>query len=116
MQPQKKINILKYLAYSAFPYLGGAIGENTREAYLAYGIIFLCVIVNHAMLLYVTSLMIYQETKADSGKILILFLLKAGILFIGISAGVHFIGNKVIIPVLFYVYQIFVLIYSMRKA
>lgn len=43
------------------------------------------------------------------------FLGKITIIFAGLSLGVHFMGDKVIIPLINYILQIFILVLSMRK-
>lgn len=55
-----------------------------------------------------------QRKKTDKLDIVGLFIFKIFILVAGISLGVLFMGDRVIIPVINYVIQMFILVYSLK--
>lgn len=112
---EKKINFAKYLLISFLPYLVGMSLEQSLDAFIAYLIIYTCIVINHIMLLTGVNMLVNAAQGYDRVIIVSLFIGKMVILFLGISVGVHFIGNKVIIPVIFYIIQIFVLVFSLKR-
>ena len=111
----KKISFAKYLGLSFLPYLVGMCVEQTIRACAAYMVIFICVVINQIMLVNAVHLIVDASRTQERGRIISLFIAKGIILFLGISLGVHFIGNKVIIPVIFYIVQIFILVFSLKR-
>jgi hypothetical protein len=68
--------------------------------------------------MFVGASMLFSEEiriggKIDKVKVVVFFLLKFILLFAALTLGVHFIGNRIILGLLNYVLQIFVLCISM---
>ncbi|OFZ14228.1 MAG: hypothetical protein A2X86_05085 [Bdellovibrionales bacterium GWA2_49_15] len=112
---EKKISFAKYLLLSCLPYLVGIGFEGSSRGVFAYTAIYICVVINQIMLIKGVNMMVDAAHSHERAIIVSLFICKAIILFLGISLGVHFIGNKVIIPVIFYIYQIFILVFSLKR-
>lgn len=118
MQLREKINFKKYISLSIvliaifYPFL-----KNSTE-FKVLIITYVAVLINQYMLLLGVADLIGPMTrgeKADGGWILFLFIGKALMLIIALIYGVQIMGNRIIIPVLFYVCQIFVLIFSSKR-
>ena len=56
-----------------------------------------------------------QNAQVDKWRVTRNFLGKLAILALGLTLGVHFMGNRIIIPVLNYVFQIFALALSLKS-
>jgi magnesium-transporting ATPase (P-type) len=114
----KRINLKRYIPLSAaLLTLGFTTCRNTREM-MATGVVFVAVILNQWMLLNSIDAITQRALSKESDKqsnVLINFLFKAIILIVAISFGVHIMGNRIIIPILIYVIQIFVLYFSIRE-
>ncbi len=112
----KRINLKKYISLSvALLIIGFAACRNSQEI-LATGVVFVAVILNQWMLLNSIDAITQKALSKESDKqsnIIINFLFKAIILIVAISFGVHIMGNRIIIPILIYVLQIFVLYFSL---
>tara|TARA_Y100000296_G_C5129876_1_gene234941 strand:- start:690 stop:1064 length:375 start_codon:yes stop_codon:yes gene_type:complete len=72
------------------------------------------------LLMYIMHVIIFdqqalKERKVDKVKLFLYMMLHILFLFGSIGLGVHFMGNRIIIPVLNYVAQIFVLAFGLRK-
>ncbi len=112
----KKINLKKYISLSiALLIVGFTTCRNSQEV-LATGVVFVSVILNQWMLLNSIDAITQKALSKESDKpsnIVINFLFKAIILIVAISFGVHIMGNRIIIPILIYIVQIFVLYFSL---
>lgn len=112
----KKINLKKYISLSvALLIIGFTTCKNPQEV-LATGVVFVAVILNQWMLLNSIDAITQKALSKESDKqpnIVINFLFKAIILIVAISFGVHIMGNRIIIPILIYTVQIFVLYFSL---
>jgi hypothetical protein len=93
------------------------------KGWLEIGVIFIvyfATLINLYLLMYIVSSMILSEEVRLSGnmdkfKILLFFVAKVCVLFLALILGVHLIGNRIVIAILNYVVQIFVLGVAMRK-
>jgi len=56
-----------------------------------------------------------QKGEFDKGRVILFFMGKMLVLFLGISLGVHFMGNRIILAILNYVAQIFILGVSLKR-
>ena len=56
-----------------------------------------------------------KENEKATGMTLVFFLSKFIILFAAMGLGVHFIGNRIIVPILVYIAQLFILLFSLKK-
>lgn len=114
----KRINLKRYIPLSAaLLILGFTTCRNIREM-MATSVVFVAVILNQWMLLNSIDAITQKALSKESDKqsnVLINFLFKAIILIVAISFGVHIMGNRIIIPILIYVIQIFVLYFSIRE-
>ena len=92
--------------------------QNLTEAIVFIGI-YLASLLNFYML-YIggreikRTALLKDGERADKSKVVYMFVGKLFVLFIALSLGVHFIGNKIIIPLLNYVIHIFILAFSLR--
>jgi hypothetical protein len=114
----KKINLKKYLLYStALFLLSAGFYNNLNELFYSL-IIFVAVILNQFMLVNsVTSLIesVKENSEVNKSNILLNFIFKTILLVTAITFGVHIMGNRVIIPVIIYIFQIFVLYFSINR-
>lgn len=118
MQLNEKINLKKYSLLSVL-LLGASyfLSRNLSE-YLAICVVFFAVVLNQWMLFNSVQGMINAtiSNESESGlNTIFSFLFKAIILIAAITFGVHIMGNRVIIPILIYIAQIFILYISMNK-
>ncbi len=115
MAPERKIDFRKYLPLSILPYVGEVIFERTIDVLIACLVIYVSVVISQMMLVSGANKMLGATQGTNRLPIVAMFIGKAIVLFLGIAIGVHFIGNKVIIPVIFYIYQIFILVVSLKR-
>ncbi len=118
MRLSEKINFKKYLILSIilialfYPFLQGL------TEFKVLIVTYIAVLINQYMLVQGVADLIEpmaRGEKADNGWIVFLFVGKALMLIIALIYGVQIMGNRIIIPVLFYVCQIFVLIFSSKR-
>lgn len=118
MRLSEKIDFKKYLLFSIIliavfvPFLKG------MTEFKVLIVTYIAVLINQYMLVQGVADLIEplaRGEKADNGWIVFLFIGKAVLLLIALIYGVQIIGNRIIIPVLFYVCQIFVLIFSSKR-
>lgn len=118
MRLSEKIDFKKYIAFSILlivlfiPFLRGA------TEFKVLIVTYVAVLINQYMLVQGVADLIEpmaRGEKVDNGWIVFLFIGKAILLLIALIYGVQIIGNRIIIPVLFYVCQIFVLIFSSKR-
>lgn len=107
-----KINFKKYFGLTALTTLFCFLFLNNIEE--VYGVlsVYLATIINHFMLAEAVFNLTEPNkvfTKKEKFVLFTMLLGKIVILFLGLSLGVHFMGNRVIIPLLNYVVQIFLL-------
>ena len=117
MRSIKRINLLRYLTLTAMTTCVGIyFCENNNEL---FGVltVYAATIVNHLLLIEGGL----QLTDAASGKkidkldIVLVFLGKFALLIGAIYLGWQFMGNRVFIPMVNYLVQIFILVFSYKK-
>ncbi|HLE11950.1 MAG: hypothetical protein A2504_06430 [Bdellovibrionales bacterium RIFOXYD12_FULL_39_22] len=117
MQLKAKINYPKYFILSApSTAIAMSLAKNSVELAVIMGI-YLITIINQLMLVRGTENYLSKISGGPKGNLGILLLIigKMAVLLFGISLGVHFMGKRVIIPLLNYVILIIVLAYSVKK-
>lgn len=121
MQLTKRINLKLFIPLSlGFTCLALLFAKTSQEALVITGIYF-TTLTNLGLLLGVISRIVEigSSTEPVSYSKLNLALVLVGkmaIIFLGLSLGVHFMGKRVIIPLLNYVIQIFVLGVSLKRS
>lgn len=120
MHLRKRINPKLFIPLSALC-LAVTLGftNSSIEIYTVIAI-YVATLINQGMLLYVIDLIIAvgkDDIKAPASKLtmFIFFIVKIFIIFAALSMGVHFMGKRIIIPLLNYVFHIFVLGVSLRR-
>ena len=117
MRAIEKINLKKYVLLVT---ITTAIAlAFSRSYYDAIGVlaVFIGTLANHYMLVegVFSVVEMGQGKKVDKTQMLVIFIGKFVVLFGAIYLGWHFMGDRVIIPVLNYVVQIFILVFSFKK-
>lgn len=118
MHLRKKINLKIYLISSLLLLIGASFFCTGPKEILVVFTVFLAVVLNQWLLLSAVDALVRAAKSGENngtGGILFSFIGKAIILIIAISLGVHIMGNRIIIPILIYIAQIFVLYFSMNK-
>lgn len=120
MQKVKKINYKQYFPLTMLTTILCMLFS--RHLNDVYGILFvyLSTIINHILLISVLNDIVLPYTdsnieKTDKLSLSFKFIGKVVIIFAGLYLGVLLMGNRVIIPLLNYVFQIFVLIFCLKK-
>jgi hypothetical protein len=117
MHLKEKINLKKYISFSiALLLMSYGLCTGPKE-FLVVSTIFVAVILNQWMLLSSVDAMVIAAKGGENkgaANIIFSFLFKLVILIIAISFGVHIMENRIIIPILIYVAQIFVLYFSLK--
>lgn len=117
MHIRERINLKKYFGYSAIT--TGICFVFVRNIEDVYGIliVYLATITNQLMLVEgIGGLIAVNNGKTSSKqRIVLLFIGKIFLLFAGLSLSVHFMGKKVIIPLINYVVMIFILTLSSKR-
>ena len=117
MLTKEKINHKKYLGLSTLLLAGTYLFCTGPKEFLVVIMVFLAVIINQWLLVSSVNKLIKKTLNHESSsiiKILGSFLGKTIILVIAITFGVHLMGNRIIIPILIYVIQIFILYLSLK--
>jgi hypothetical protein len=118
MHIREKINLKKYFALSFALFVTFLIFFHHPLEIKVLVITFIATLVNQYMLIRAVHELIVpvlNGQRPDSGWIGFLFIFKSIILIAALIYGVQIIGNKIIISVLFYVCQIFVLAFSSKR-
>lgn len=115
----KKINLRRYFFRTTLCGFVGLFFDHTPKYILGLATIYFATVLNHALLVEGVDLMIFNPKKLTSKQVairgFILFFAKLVVLLGGIYIGILFMGDKVIIPVIFYVICIFILVFSIKK-
>ena len=116
----KKLNFKKFIPISLIPLaICFAFARNMNEVY-GIAVVHIATLINIAFLAEGILQLIEShagrlEKKPEKGKLILLFVGKFIILILGVLFGVQMMGNRIIIPVLNYVIQIFTLSISLRS-
>ncbi|TNE97410.1 MAG: hypothetical protein EP326_11470 [Deltaproteobacteria bacterium] len=117
MRLKTKVDFRKYIVITmistAFCCL---FARNTSEV-VGIFIIYVAALLNQMMLTEIVLEMTAPEEEKiySKGSMITLGIGKLVVLIAGITLGVHFMGNRIIIPVLNYVIQIFALGFSLKQ-
>ncbi len=115
MALETKINLKKYLLFSvpstAICFL---LSKNSTEIVIIM-VVYLSTLFNQYLLVKVIRDLIDPEKKKNNLVLVTLFVVKMVVILAALSLSVHFMGKRVIIPLLNYVILIFVLIASLKK-
>jgi uncharacterized membrane protein YfcA len=119
MELRKKINYKLFIICSAIStVLTSLVLKNTSE-HIGHVAFYICVILSFYFLLRAVSSLITIGSKSEKVNMTSMFRLMFFhliILLIGLGIGVHFMGNKIIIGLINYIIQIFILGLSMKKS
>lgn len=118
MRLSEKIDFKKYILFSLILFAAFLpFFHNPTEIKILI-VTYIAVLLNQFMLVMAVQDLIEpmaRGEKVENGWVVFLFIGKAVVLILGLIYGVQIIGNRIIIPVLFYVCQIFVLIFSSKR-
>ncbi len=121
MQLTKKINLKLFIPLTlGFTCVALFFAQSQLEIYVILGV-YGATLLNLGMLLSVISKIILIGTSVEPVKyskimLAITFIGKMAVIFLALSLGVHFMEKRIIIPLLNYVIQIFVLGVSLRRS
>jgi len=117
MEILSRINFKKYiLMVLASTTILFGFSDHSLAVLLVLVTVSVIVFINQIILLYLVGVMTYKKRKKKKKKILVfLAIFKILILFFALSLGIHFIGDKIILPVLNYVWQIFAIYFSSKQ-
>ncbi|MBT3234739.1 MAG: hypothetical protein HN353_02200 [Bdellovibrionales bacterium] len=116
MRDAKKIDWKFYLPLSlASTILLGFFCQNLLEIYVLIGV-YLVVVINHLLLVKATTRILFtaEGQKTGSTSIVLINLVKLSLLFLALSLGIHFIGDRIIISIINYCFQMVVLAISLK--
>lgn len=119
MELRKKINYKLFILCSIASTFLTSLFLKSTDQYIGHSIFYICVVLSFYFLLRaVSSLMLVGEKsqKINIPSMFKLMFLHLIILIIGLGIGVLFMGNTIIIGLINYIIQIFVLGLSMRKS
>ena len=117
MRISEKINFKIYLILSLIILAAGYFLARTNEELMAIGLIYIASCGNQWLLVKSVGEMSHRAASGspiDDRKMFFLMMGKLALIIAALSFGVHVMGNRVIIPVLIYVFQIAVLYISFR--
>jgi hypothetical protein len=115
---RKKINIKKYLWLSTIHMGITYFIVNNAQEYFVVLLVFVATVINQWMLIESVNTMVQSaagKPTEDTSSSVMMFLVKTLMLLVVLSFGVHFMGKRIIIPLLNYVIQIFILYFSFRQ-
>lgn len=119
MHIKTKVRYKRYFLLTGGSTLLTFLFARSKEEILGILVVYAATILNHYMMMRGVKELVTpylpggEKQKADRTMMLVFFIGKLLVLFGGIYVGVLLMGNRVIIPVLNYVIQIFLLIYSL---
>lgn len=122
MQFQTIVSLKHYVIATLLSTAISAAFCNGYEEYIGLGLVYMGTVVNHIFLVELVWLLSEnakdngQKTKHNKKKIVFYAIGKLAVLILALSFGVHFMGKRVIIAVLNYVLQIFILGLCTNKA
>lgn len=119
MELRKKINHKVFITCSLASVIITSLFLKNFNQYIGHATFYVCVLVSFYFLLRAVSSLIVEGAKNQKVNIPTMFklmFLHLIILIIGLGIGVLFMGNTIIIGLINYIIQIFVLGLSMRKS
>ena len=117
MRISEKINFKIYIHLSLIILITGYFLARNKEELMAIGLIYIASCGNQWLLVKSVREMSQRAASGapvDDRKMFFLMMGKLGLIIAALSVGVHVMGNRVIIPVLIYVFQIAVMYLSFR--
>jgi hypothetical protein len=114
---KRKINIKRYALFGGLTTSVSAFLCRTNVEIYVLLFVTLAAMLNQYMLLVVTNEMVMSAKESlprDKNKLLILSGGKIFVIIFSLAVGSHFIGNRIIIPLMNYVCMIFVLSVSFK--
>lgn len=121
MQLTKRINLKLFIPISlGFTCVALFFANSNLEVMVISGI-YVATLLNLGMLLGVISKIVEIGSSVEPVKyskilMVLAFIGKMAVIFLALSLGVHFMGKRIIIPLLNYVIQIFVLGVSLKRS
>ena len=121
MQLTKKINLKVFIPVSLInTALFLFFASSQKDVYVIIGI-YLATLLNLYLLLSVILKIVEigsspEPVEYSKLNLALIFVAKMAIIFLALTIGVHFMGKRIIIPLLNYVFQTFVLGVSMRRS
>lgn len=118
MELRKKIDYKLFMLCSVISTLITIIFLKNTNEYIGHIAFYLCVLLSFFFLLRAVSFLLVigiESEKVNMFSMFKLMFFHLIILLIGLGIGVHFMGNKIIIGLINYIIQIFILGLSMKK-
>jgi hypothetical protein len=118
MEIKKRIDIGKYFGLSSIHIGLTYFGINNWDEYKIILLVFFATVLNQWMLIESVDDLVSGaagKNQSDSSFSVVMFLGKTLILLAALSFGVHIMGKRIIIPLLNYIVQIFILYFSFRR-
>lgn len=121
MLTELRINFKRYFLLTGLSTALILIFSQNLNEVIGTLVVYVAACVNQFMLVrfvrgFFTPAIAGQRQNIDKGEVLSLFIVKIFVLVIGLTLGVLFMGNRVIFPVINYVFQMFALVYSLRDS
>jgi hypothetical protein len=112
-----KIKINKYILLTVIITLVCAAIESNTQSTIGISIVYIATMINHYLLVLMTHKLIAsnKSSKFYNYKLIFIIISKFMIIIGAFYLAVHFMGNRVIIPVINYVVQIFILGFCLKK-
>ena len=116
----KKINLKLWTPLTLATTLGLSTFLKSPAEYWVMLLVYVATYINLFILMYTLQKLMLSKESIESGRrdhvmIALMFVGKLFIVFGALGIGVHFIGNRIIIPLINYVVQILVLSISIRR-
>ena len=118
MPIRKKINLKRYFIYLILHLVLTYFFVQSIAEFGIILLVFVATVLNQWMLIDSVEALVRGVVNKDNPattKIVLMFLGKTILLMIALSFGVHIMGKRVIIPLLNYVVQIFILYFSFKR-
>ena len=112
-----KIKINKYILLTFLTTLFCVAIERNTQSTIGISIVYLATMINHYLLVLLMHKVMAsnKSSKSYNYKLILIIISKFMILIGALYLAVHFMGNRVIIPVINYVVQIFILGFCLKK-
>jgi hypothetical protein len=120
MQFVKRIRFKLFIPLSLGTTVLFALFLPSQKLLIVHICVYIATLINQLLLLYVVDQMLpskgaSRHHKVDKTRVMLALVLKLVLLFLALSIGVQMVGNKIILPLLNYVIQIFLLGVSLKR-
>lgn len=117
----KRINLKVFIPTSLIITGGLLFFSNSQKEFIVISVIYVATLINLFLLLSVIQKIVEIGTATEPVhysklNMALVFVAKMAVIFLALSIGVHFMGKRIIIPLLNYVFQIFVLGVSLKRS